>query len=231
MRRIRLAKMVLKIDLENAFNEVLRDAILAEILEHFPELEPWFRLCYGKAAVLSCNGTILPFRSERGVQQGDPLAPFFFALALRRGCARLRAELSADTLSVWYLDDGTIVGPPDDVVKGWNIIKDETAKVGLKVNTTKCELFGACPEALKPAFTGVKLLGEDGLELLGSPIGTDAFCTSYVMERIGRIEEALKNLSVIDDSQCEYLLLRSCLGYPKMAFALRSAPPSVSPRH
>ena len=99
-------KMALKVDISNAFNEVSRQAILAELQEHFPMLEQWFRLCYAQPAVLSCNGTILSFRSELGVQQGDPLAPLFFALALSPCCRRLRTELNPEPLRLvprrWY---------------------------------------------------------------------------------------------------------------------------------
>ena len=44
-------------------------------------------------------------------------------------------------------------------------------------------------------------------------------------KRVAKIKAALENLELIDDPQVEMLLLRSCLGFPKFVFSLRSAPP------
>ena len=48
------------------------------------------------------------------------------------------------------------------------------------------------------------------------------------MKRVKKIEEALGRLRDIDDPQVEYLLVRSCLGIPKLVFALRNSPPRQS---
>ena len=216
--------VVLKVDLENAFNTVDRDAILAEIRHLFPELERWFLFCYATPAHLFCNNSLLPFSSSCGVQQGDPLGPFLFALALRRCCHRLRNELAAPSLSVWYLDDGTLVGPLDQILKGWRIIQEEVPSSGLRVNASKCELFPSAAPVPTELFLGVKLLQTEGFELLGSPIGSDQFCEDYVKMRVLRIRQALTNLELVDDPQVELALLRSCVGFPKFAFSLRSAP-------
>ncbi len=42
---------------------------------------------------------------------------------------------------------------------------------------------------------------------------------------MNKIREVLANLKLLDDPQVELCLLRGCMGIPKMAFALRSAPP------
>ena len=215
--------VALKIDYQNAFNTVDRVAILRELQTSFPELLPWFRWCYETPAALFCQGSLLPFLSSTGVQQGDPLGPFLFAIALRSCCARLKQTIP-QALSIWYLDDGTIVGTPEQIGKAWQIIVEESARIGLSVNLEKCELFfaGLNIPTLLPQIT--KRPGM-GFELLGSPIGPPSFCNSFVSKRVEKIEEALHSLNLLDEPQVEYLLLRSCLGVPNR-FALRSAPPS-----
>ena len=74
--------VALKVDFENAFNAVDWQAILKELEANFPQLVSWFQFCYSAPAILTCQGKVLPFGSSRGVQQGDPLGPFFFSLAL-----------------------------------------------------------------------------------------------------------------------------------------------------
>ena len=218
---------VLKVDLENAFNAVDREAVLRAVKQFFPEAEAWYRLCYGEPANLLCEGKVLPFGSAQGVQQGDPLGPLLFALGLRETCRNLKENLSAKALSVWYLDDGAVVGELKEIGKAWKIIQEEAQKVGLRVNKGKCELFrpGDCDEAVPTELRGIPLAQGTGFELLGAPVGDSEFCEEYVSKRIAKIEAALKRLEVIDDPQSELLLIRSCLGFPKFVFALRSAPP------
>ena len=217
----------LKVDLENAFNSIDREAVLQVVRELFPEAEVWFRYCYGASAKLFCEGEILPFGSAQGVQQGDPLGPLLFALGLLGLCRALKGGLVERTLAVWYLDDGTIVGEAKEVAKAWKLICSEVSKVGLKVNKRKCELVLPRQGRREPpeGLADVPLVTDSGFELLGAPIGEKGFCEHYVRKRIAKIESALKRLELIDDPQVERLLLRSCLGLPRFVFALRSAPP------
>ena len=89
----------LQIDISNAFNEVSRSAILSFVVEHFPLLARWTRwsLCQ-RGKLVNGETTIW---SERGVQQGDPLAPMLFACGIQRILLRLR-ERHPSLLSLWY---------------------------------------------------------------------------------------------------------------------------------
>ena len=46
-----------------------------------PGLARWAEWCYGRPSKLFFDGAII--KSEVGVQQGDPLGPLLFALALQ----------------------------------------------------------------------------------------------------------------------------------------------------
>ena len=68
------------IDLANAFNCVSRGSVLSAVHTHFPKLAPWADTCYRfDSNVLIGSSQI---RSRRVVQQGDPLGPSLFALAI-----------------------------------------------------------------------------------------------------------------------------------------------------
>ena len=56
-----------------------------------------------------------------------------------------------------------------------------------------------------------------------SPIGPASHCESTVLRRV---QEILARLGDLQDSQMEATLLRFCLALPKVAFALRTSPPS-----
>ena len=93
--------VLLKVDLENAFNLVSRPCFLEIVREEFPEFFNWVNCCYGEVSVLDFEN--LTIDSAAGVQQGDPLGPVLFALALSKLTAKI-SELSSLDLNVWFFD-------------------------------------------------------------------------------------------------------------------------------
>ena len=86
---------LLSVDLTNAFNLVSRNAFLKGVKDHCPSLLAWTSYCFGGEAPFLWSGED-SIRSVRGVQQGDPLGPLLFAIALqpiasRNVCNSLRA--------------------------------------------------------------------------------------------------------------------------------------------
>lgn len=69
-------KVILKLDVKNAFNNVERDIMLAEIKEKTPQLYHCLRQCYLKPTFLSFGNRIIS--SRLGAQQGDPAGPLIF---------------------------------------------------------------------------------------------------------------------------------------------------------
>ena len=75
------SSVVVKMDFSNAFNCVDRKAFLQQCRNQFPGLSRWVEWCYKKPSNLYFGTDILS--SESGVQQGDPLGPLLFSLALQ----------------------------------------------------------------------------------------------------------------------------------------------------
>ena len=80
--------ILLTVDGSNAFNAVSRSAVLAEVAQHVPDLYPYAAQVYGVGSVPSLQfglegvAASATVPSRQGVQQGDPLGPLLFALAL-----------------------------------------------------------------------------------------------------------------------------------------------------
>ena len=91
--------------------------------------------------------------SSFGTQQGDPLGPLLFALALRRATAALRERCPDLDLNAWYLDDGTLVGPRNSLVRALEFLGGPDAQaLGLQLNLAKCELWWPSGDQAFPDF-------------------------------------------------------------------------------
>ena len=104
--------VVAQVDLSNAFNQVSRHAVLAQVEAVCPSILPWVAYTLGCRSHLYFGEYLLS--SSSGVQQGDPLGPMLFALAIHPLVCQLSTIPGID-ISAWYLDDGTLVGSQQGV--------------------------------------------------------------------------------------------------------------------
>ena len=101
------------LDISNAFNSVDRSAFRKVLRRVAPSAAPWTDFCYGSDSVLLLGQHRVC--SARGIQQGDPLGPALFALAVHDLIQQVAAEVRQtcpDELSLlaFYLDDGVVGG-------------------------------------------------------------------------------------------------------------------------
>ena len=85
-----------------------RDAILHKVKESLPQIFPFVFQAYAQPTDLFFGKESL--LSKENVQQGDPLSPLLFSLAIQ--------DLISDCdnkFNMWYLDDGTLGGNADTV--------------------------------------------------------------------------------------------------------------------
>ena len=165
-------KVLLKVDFQNAFNTVDRAALLRLVRLHLPGLSPWAEWCYDHHSRLLFHGCALT--SEAGVQQGDPLAPLLFAMALQPAlqAASSGAVGQRPELCFAFLDDGVLAGGSEQVAS----MTAAARQAGLQLRPDKCELVVcAGPDMVvnKRPFpaAGVKLNQTGAFSLLGAPIG------------------------------------------------------------
>ena len=161
------------------------------------------------------------------VQQGDLLSPLGFSLALHPLVEKIRTQVPGLVINTWYLDDGTLCGLARDLCSTLAIIKEDGPARGFHLNRVKSLLH--IPEGSLPIPNPPPPdipISEEGFVLLGSPIGPASFCESTFLRRVRKVEAALAHLPDLKDSQMETTLLRSCLSFQKVAFALHTCPPS-----
>lgn len=216
-------RVLLKLDWRNAFNAVRRDALLHMVLAHLPEYYSFIWQMYRHPTTLFFGDDLLS--SECGVQQGDPLGPLLFCLVTR--VLNLAVQ---SPLNVWYLDDGTIAGPPDTVLQDFAEIIRQGAAIGLTLNFRKCEayIFGSNDSAraeaaahVAAAIPGVAFTARADLLLLGSPLFNEAV-PGVLAAKTNTLRFTNKRLPLITP-HIAFFLLRACFGVVRTVYVLRTA--------
>lgn len=195
-------RVFIKIDIRNAFNELRRDVLLDKVKSTIPEIFNFVEHCYGAPTNLYYREHVI--LSQRGVQQGDPLGPALFCLVLQDIISSLK-ELD---LNIWYLDDVTIAGTPDNVSRALQEIIHKTNEIGLQLNRAKCEMsvLGTPSTKIKSDLhkhfdslaKGIQMMKPENEFLLGSPLTEAAskICLAKKTTDLRNLAEKMKNISM-----------------------------------
>ena len=90
-------------------------------------------------------------------------------------------------------DDGYFYGDFEDVIKFWEIIKEKRPTIGYHPNS-KSMIFDLNPEN-KSEWERLGLsFSSEGLEVLGSPIGSDRFTKNFALEKFNKIAKMIDQL-------------------------------------
>ena len=167
-------------DFLNAFNSIDRERMFEEDRAHIPFMAPWIEWCYGSKPLLHLGDHII--HSCCRVQQGDLQGLLGFALTLHPIVEKIGREVPNLLINVWYLDDGTLCGSPDDLCAALAIIKAEGPSRGLYLNRFKFLLYipREVPLEHNPLPSAIPI-ARDSFGLLGSPIGPASYCQVSVM--------------------------------------------------
>ncbi|KAL5499725.1 hypothetical protein EMCRGX_G011184 [Ephydatia muelleri] len=200
-----------KVDMKNAFNLVSRQTVLEECATFYPELLPWVSYCYGSHFLL-CH-PLGKITSECGVQQGDPLGPLLFSLALHKLVSTIDADDECSRPAV---------------LRAVHLLEELGPVLGIHINLTKCELFGRMGNTAFPPSVRSSLL--PNLDILGTPIGDYLHCTRFICEKISQAKGLLSALVDVAaaDLHVATSLLRICGSFCKLVHLARTTPPSIS---
>ena len=118
-----LSAVLVKIDFTNAFNSVDRQSFLEQCRHQFPGLSRWAEWCYAQPSKLYFGSEILS--SEKGVQQGDPIGPLLFALAIQPLLRDISNGYSDEALQLVFsfLDDLILAGEQQAVSGAFKFLK------------------------------------------------------------------------------------------------------------
>ena len=223
----------LTIDCVNAFNSISR-AEIARILYRDPKLRPlWaiFDMLYSVPGELltktkTADGLLnQTFLSQEGTRQGDPLAGFFFCLALQPLLMELRADYPA-VRTLAYMDDVTMYSSSTlDLARAFLHFEIGAAKIGLKINFSKCELYG--PED-NPAISGRGVpYNPFGIKVLGAFISHNPEAEKEFLRRLMDKHKCLAERLSQMPFEIAYPIAEKCF-VPRMGYYLRTHHPESS---
>ena len=231
-----------------AYDHISRAGMLDALRGH-ATLEvflPFATLFYGQA---SCY----VFYDERGVghdmwqgaggEQGDPRMPGLYALGQHSALLSIHAQLLPTERLHTFLDDVYITNNPESTVPALHIAQEVLGtRANVQVHLGKTRAWNAAggePPGLveavpvdahePPCWTGNWALppAQQGLIVLGSPLGSHEFVVAALAERLSKHDELLARFPAMQDMQSAWLLLLLCAA-PRCQCLLRTVPPSVT---
>ena len=234
-------KVIVKLDMMNAFNSVRRDHVLQTCMDRTPEIAKLSFLAYSKPS--SVIASVHSITSSTGVQQGDPIGPILFALAVDQIASGVDSELNVWYLyelsgeialknnHYYYLDDATIGGSPESVLSDVQRCITGPKRIGFIVNPKKTEIinvglaaekFSRVVNSFNELLPEIKVTELTKMELLGSPILADATrcCIVKKLSEYKRMNDRILLL----DGHPGLFLLKNAFSLPRLLFTLRSAP-------
>lgn len=170
-------------------------------------------------ATFFAGGRAVPSQSD--VQQGDPLGPSLFALALQPALQRLNAARFPGGLQQASLTWTTSA----------LLATSGLSRTPLQLNGAKCEVIscaGFHSHLQRNLFSGTfAVKDEANFELLGTPVGSDDFCNTHTQERVDKATIVLAALGELPGAQVALLLLRVCACFGRLVYSLCSVPPDA----
>ena len=211
-------RTVLSIDGVGAYDHVSRARMLEELwrVEELRPLVPFVRLWMNPRSTFvwtDDSGSQHDVTQGEGGEQGDALMPALFCLAMRPALEEIQQRLTHGDIAVAYLDDIYIITKPERARNAYDITAEVLQRVcGIRVNQGKLLCWN---RSGAPAPTGIAELNspghivwrgdaaaeENGMIVLGAPIGLDQFVAAHGARLAAQEQFFLDNLLKLDNLQ------------------------------
>ena len=187
-----LQMTVLSIDGIGAYDHLHRSAMLAKLLET-PSLHGLLPIVWSTYAGDSCykwvdeDGAHHDIRQAEGGEQGDPLMPLLFSLAIHNALQEVQEQLHPGELLFASLDVVYAVAAPDRIRPIYDLLGAKLfERAGIRLHTGKTRTWnraGQRPPDMEDL--GPEVWSQEGVKILGTPLGSDVFIATGRGETVG----------------------------------------------
>ena len=237
---------VLSVDGVGAYDHISRLSMLSALADRpaLAGLLPYAALFYGSPSTYvfyDAEGHAHDVQQGEGGEQGDPLMPSLFALGQHQALLETRARLHPSNALYAFLDDIYVTGPPEHTVGQFAIVREALARhANIQVHLGKTRAWNSAGEeppglleALppqdpeNPCWTGnwARPAAEQGVVVLGSPVGSRDFIAAKLAQRLQEQDRLLSRIPRVPELQSAWLLLLYCAA-PRSTYLLRTLPPA-----
>jgi hypothetical protein len=206
---------VLQLDLSAAFPNTSRDLLRSELARHMPAMLPLFEFLYAGVNthfILDDQGEVLELRQPTGLVQGSELSSLLFSVASRLPLHMGgRGQHYTNCMSK-FMDDMVLVAPIQRIKEDLTHLQDAFSLIGLKLNASKCHLYMPYSDnntARQHALAmGVQLVPrEQGVTVLGVPIGDPAWVQQQLKQRVEAFASAVLDVRPLLNHQATHHML------------------------
>ena len=205
---------------------------------------------YGCKGILKYyhSGQVSHILSQSGVQQGDPLGSTLFALVIHPILLDIASNF--DVVIAAYADNVIFTGNLSEVIRAQERYRARIAAIGLRLNPAESQLH--IPECKTvPKSDLMRVLSEDhfqdhngeimavmlngdliplrqqGLKVLGCPLGSDEYCRQVLEEIATKIE---KDLTLLKEFPCLHQRLKLAIfcSNTRATYFLRTMAPHIA---
>jgi hypothetical protein len=234
-------KVVLSLDGVGAYDHIRRGAMLGKLasLPGASAILPFVRLFYADASTYvwtDAEGVDHDICQTEGGEQGDPLMPVLYALGQADALAHAQSQLQEGDVIFSFLDDIYVITTRARAAEVYQTVAESIeSQAGVRSNLGKLEAWspsgGPAPPGLATisptSWKGDLPERENGILVLGVPVGLPAFIATKAEARMTEERRLLESIPRMPDLQCAWaLLLYSAV--PRANHFLRLLPPSLA---
>ena len=185
------ATTVLSIDGVGAYDHVFRSAMFEKLFEreNLRGLLPFVRATYlqlSKYKWIDGEGVRHNIEQHEGGEQGDPLMPLLFCLAIHNALLEVQESLLPGEHLFAFLDDIYVLCQPQRTREVYNILAERLfARAGIQLHAGKTRTWnkaGICPPRMEDL--GPDVWNPEGIKILGTPVGSDVFVEEFSRVRV-----------------------------------------------
>ena len=180
---------------------------------------------------------------SEGGEQGDPLMPGLFAVGIDRALQAAHTTFRPGEDLYAFPDDTYITCQVERAVPTFRAIRAAlAAHANIDWHLGRTRVWNAAgvepPRLLAevppqpgrpPVWAGDAFLPpeEQGMVVLGTPLGSDAFVEAFLQQKVAAHASLLSRIPTVPDLQSAWLLLLLCAA-PRCHYLLRALPPSAT---